>query len=133
MSLKIYTKTGDLGKTSLIGGTKVPKSHLRIETYGTVDELNSYIGLVGDLIEDIPSKIILKEIQMTYHYQAKMNAYSTFKLPQGEVFAIREELKNNDASFRRYTVEVYDEVRNHICTGNIYWQIKPWNKTKTTN
>ncbi len=63
MSAKIYTKTGDLGKTSLIGGTKVPKNHLRIETYGTVDELNSYIGLVNDLIEDIPSKIILKEIQ----------------------------------------------------------------------
>jgi cob(I)alamin adenosyltransferase len=48
MALKIYTKTGDLGKTSLIGGTKVPKSHIRIETYGTVDELNSYIGLVSD-------------------------------------------------------------------------------------
>ena len=63
MALKIYTKTGDLGKTSLIGGTKVPKSHLRIETYGTVDELNSYIGLVSDLITDTPSKIILKEIQ----------------------------------------------------------------------
>ena len=63
MALKIYTKTGDLGKTSLIGGTKVPKSHLRIETYGTVDELNSYIGLVSDLITDNPSKIILKEIQ----------------------------------------------------------------------
>jgi cob(I)alamin adenosyltransferase len=63
MALKIYTKTGDLGKTSLIGGTKVPKSHLRIETYGTVDELNSYIGLVSDLIADTPSKIILKEIQ----------------------------------------------------------------------
>ena len=63
MALKIYTKTGDLGKTSLIGGTKVPKSHLRIETYGTVDELNSYIGLVSDLVEDSPSKIILKEIQ----------------------------------------------------------------------
>src|SRR4029078_11598508 len=60
---KIYTKTGDLGKTSLIGGTKVPKSHLRIETYGTVDELNSYIGLVSDLISDTQSKIILKEIQ----------------------------------------------------------------------
>jgi cob(I)alamin adenosyltransferase len=63
MAAKIYTKTGDLGKTSLIGGTKVPKNHLRIETYGTVDELNSYIGLVNDLIEDAPSKIILKEIQ----------------------------------------------------------------------
>ena len=63
MALKIYTKTGDLGKTSLIGGTKVPKSHLRIESYGTIDELNSYIGLVSDLINDSNSKIILKEIQ----------------------------------------------------------------------
>ena len=63
MAFKIYTKTGDLGKTSLIGGTKVPKSHLRIESYGTIDELNSYIGLVSDLISDSNSKIILKEIQ----------------------------------------------------------------------
>ena len=63
MAFKIYTKTGDLGKTSLIGGTKVPKSHLRIESYGTVDELNSYIGLVSDLTTDNNSKTILKEIQ----------------------------------------------------------------------
>jgi cob(I)alamin adenosyltransferase len=63
MSLKIYTKTGDLGKTSLIGGTKVPKSNIRIETYGTVDELNSFIGLLNDHITDHHSKQILKEIQ----------------------------------------------------------------------
>jgi cob(I)alamin adenosyltransferase len=63
MPLKIYTKIGDLGITSLIGGTKVSKSHLRIETYGTVDELNSYIGLVSDLLNDTPTKITLKEIQ----------------------------------------------------------------------
>ncbi|CAN5894249.1 cob(I)yrinic acid a,c-diamide adenosyltransferase [soil metagenome] len=63
MAFKIYTKTGDLGKTSLIGGTKVAKSHLRIESYGTVDELNSYIGLVNDLTEDETSKKMLKEIQ----------------------------------------------------------------------
>jgi cob(I)alamin adenosyltransferase len=63
MALKIYTKTGDLGKTSLIGGTKVAKSHLRIESYGTVDELNSYIGLVSDLATDGHIKIMLKEIQ----------------------------------------------------------------------
>jgi cob(I)alamin adenosyltransferase len=63
MAFKIYTKTGDLGKTSLIGGTKVPKSHLRIESYGTIDELNSYIGLVIDQLTDMHSKIILKEIQ----------------------------------------------------------------------
>jgi cob(I)alamin adenosyltransferase len=63
MASKIYTKTGDLGKTSLIGGTKVPKSDIRIETYGTVDELNSHIGLVSDYLNNIQIKIFLKEIQ----------------------------------------------------------------------
>nr|WP_295866543.1 cob(I)yrinic acid a,c-diamide adenosyltransferase [uncultured Chitinophaga sp.] len=63
MSLKIYTKTGDKGKTSLIGGTKVPKSDLRIDAYGTVDELNSYIGLVSDYTADPDTKTLLKEIQ----------------------------------------------------------------------
>lgn len=63
MALKIYTKTGDYGKTSLIGGTKVPKSHLRIESYGTIDELNSFIGLVSDLSADDHTRTMLKEIQ----------------------------------------------------------------------
>ena len=63
MALKIYTKTGDKGKTSLIGGTKVSKSHPRIESYGTVDELNSHIGLVSDLITDQTCKTILREVQ----------------------------------------------------------------------
>ena len=44
--MKIYTRTGDKGETSLIGGTRVSKAHLRIEAYGSVDELNSYIGLL---------------------------------------------------------------------------------------
>jgi cob(I)alamin adenosyltransferase len=63
MAIKIYTKTGDLGKTSLIGGTKVPKSNIRIEAYGTVDELNSFIGLTSDHLSHENSKNILKEIQ----------------------------------------------------------------------
>src|SRR5688500_4019822 len=63
MSTKIYTKTGDLGNTSLIGGTRVPKSHLRIESYGTVDELNSFIGFLDDQLTDVRSKNILKEVQ----------------------------------------------------------------------
>lgn len=63
MAIKIYTKTGDKGTTSLIGGSKVPKSHLRIEAYGTVDELNSYIGLCLDLMTDIKSSGMLQEIQ----------------------------------------------------------------------
>ncbi|MBP5999671.1 MAG: cob(I)yrinic acid a,c-diamide adenosyltransferase [Sediminibacterium sp.] len=61
--MKIYTKAGDQGKTSLIGGTRVPKSHIRIESYGTVDELNSFIGLLSDLVEDAKIKTDLKEIQ----------------------------------------------------------------------
>src|SRR5678809_1312782 len=63
MSTKIYTKTGDLGKTSLIGGTRVPKSHIRIESYGTVDELNSFIGFLDDQITDERTNKILREIQ----------------------------------------------------------------------
>ena len=63
MALKIYTKTGDSGTTSLIGGTKVPKSHLRIESYGTVDELNSFIGFANDFIQHVRSNEMLKEIQ----------------------------------------------------------------------
>lgn len=63
MALKIYTKTGDKGKTSLIGGTKVPKNDLRIETYGTVDELNSWIGLVSDQLDGLSLKTELREVQ----------------------------------------------------------------------
>ncbi|MCG8321340.1 MAG: cob(I)yrinic acid a,c-diamide adenosyltransferase [Cytophagales bacterium] len=61
--MKIYTKTGDKGTTALLGGTRVPKSHDRIEAYGTVDELNSYIGLVGDQEVNGSRKAILREIQ----------------------------------------------------------------------
>lgn len=61
--MKIYTKTGDKGQTSLIGGTRVPKHHLRIESYGTVDELNSYIGLIRDQEVSEYQQNLLKEIQ----------------------------------------------------------------------
>lgn len=61
--MKIYTKNGDKGTTSLIGGTRVPKHSLRIESYGTVDELNSYIGLIRDQAIDEKYKAQLLEIQ----------------------------------------------------------------------
>jgi cob(I)alamin adenosyltransferase len=61
--MKIYTKTGDKGETSLIGGTRVPKFHLRIESYGTVDELNSHIGLIQCQEIDGRARQVLKEIQ----------------------------------------------------------------------
>lgn len=61
--MKIYTKTGDGGKTSLIGGTRVSKADPRIDAYGTIDELNSYIGLVRDLNTDPTRRALLKEVQ----------------------------------------------------------------------
>lgn len=61
--MKIYTKTGDKGFTSLIGGTRVAKHHIRIESYGTVDELNSYIGLISDQDIALHDKEILKQVQ----------------------------------------------------------------------
>jgi len=61
--MKVYTKTGDKGTTALFGGTRVPKHHIRIESYGTVDELNSYIGLIRDQEMDANSKEILIQLQ----------------------------------------------------------------------
>ncbi|UPT65538.1 MAG: cob(I)yrinic acid a,c-diamide adenosyltransferase [Sphingobacteriales bacterium JAD_PAG50586_3] len=61
--MKIYTKGGDEGQTALFGGERVPKHHLRIESYGTVDELNSFVGLVRDQGMDEHTFDILIEIQ----------------------------------------------------------------------
>lgn len=63
MAFKIYTKTGDQGETSLFGGLRLPKSHLRIEAYGTVDELNALIGLVRDNVENDGIRALLKDVQ----------------------------------------------------------------------
>jgi len=61
--MKIYTKKGDTGKTGLIGGTRVPKNAIRIDAYGTVDELNSFLGVVRDCEIDLKYKTQIIEIQ----------------------------------------------------------------------
>jgi cob(I)alamin adenosyltransferase len=61
--MKIYTKTGDKGETSLLGGARVPKFHPRIEAYGTIDELNSYIGLIRDQQINDHDREVLLEVQ----------------------------------------------------------------------
>lgn len=63
MAFKIYTKTGDKGETGLFGGKRLPKNHIRIESYGTVDELNSYVGLIRDVVTISEIKKLLKAIQ----------------------------------------------------------------------
>ena len=60
---KIYTKTGDKGDTGLFGGGRVPKYSLRIEAYGTVDELNSFIGLASTEVKDTDVEALLEKIQ----------------------------------------------------------------------
>ena len=61
--MKIYTKTGDKGTTALFGGTRVPKHHIRIDSYGTVDELNSHLGLIRDQNINNHYKDVLIDIQ----------------------------------------------------------------------
>ncbi len=106
MSMKIYTKTGDKGTTSLIGGTKVSKSHLRIETYGTVDELNSHIGLCRDLVPDEQSKIMLQEIQDRLFTIGSSLACD----PEKETKLLIPDLKESDISLLENEIDSMNDV-----------------------
>ena len=106
MALKIYTKTGDKGNTALIGGTKVPKSHIRIESYGTVDELNSFIGLAIDQLQDKHSKKILKEIQDRLFTIGSSLACDPDKEPSLKI----PDLKETDISFLEKEIDTMNEI-----------------------
>ncbi|MBR2017748.1 MAG: cob(I)yrinic acid a,c-diamide adenosyltransferase [Prevotella sp.] len=90
---KVYTKTGDKGETSLVGGVKVTKTCCRIEAYGTIDELNSHIGLLVSMLEDDCDITMLERIQSCLFNvgthlatdQSQTQLYSSAKLPDGEV------------------------------------------------
>ena len=88
--MKIYTKTGDKGTTSLFGGTRVPKYHVRIEAYGTVDELNSYIGLICSQKIDAHTQDILLKIQNELFTIGSMLA----TLPEKEILKSGKERLN---------------------------------------
>jgi cob(I)alamin adenosyltransferase len=83
--MKIYTKTGDDGTTGLFGGGRLPKNHIRIEAYGTVDELNSFIGLLTDTIHDADDVMFFRKIQSKLFtigsHLATENSKMTDKLP----------------------------------------------------
>jgi cob(I)alamin adenosyltransferase len=86
--MKIYTKNGDLGKTSLIGGNPILKNNIRIEAYGGVDELNAWIGLLADLMEEESTIQFLRYIQnQLFVVGSKLAtpAGSSFKAPELEV------------------------------------------------
>jgi len=71
--MKIYTKTGDDGETGLFGGPRVPKDHLRIEAYGTVDELNSVVGLVRLHVRSLPADAADSELQLDSQLERVQN------------------------------------------------------------
>ena len=106
MAFKIYTKTGDKGLTSLIGGTRVSKSHIRIDSYGTIDELNSFLGLCIDSINDEKSKTVLKEIQDRLFTIGSSLACDPDKEPLMKL----PDLKDTDITFLEKEIDGMNEV-----------------------
>jgi cob(I)alamin adenosyltransferase len=117
MSQKIYTKTGDKGTTSLIGGTKVLKSDLRIEAYGTVDELNSFIGLCRDLLKNKKSRKVFLEIQDRLFIIGSLLACD----PEKEIKMKIPELKEEDIILLEKEIDKMSEaippMKNFILPG----------------
>jgi len=115
--MKIYTRTGDAGSTSLLGGTKVPKSHLRIEAYGTVDELNAQIGLCSDLLNESTISGELAFIQDRLFAIGSALACDPIKAPKMQIPDIREEdITALEASMDRMD-EGLPELKNFILPG----------------
>jgi cob(I)alamin adenosyltransferase len=110
--MKIYTKTGDKGKTSLFGGTRVSKAHLRIESYGTVDELNSYIGLIKDQNINSLYKEFLLQIQNDLFTIGSMLATPEDKalLKSGQERLAIPKIDQNAVLFLENEIDKLDEV-----------------------
>jgi cob(I)alamin adenosyltransferase len=97
---KVYTKTGDKGETSIIGGIRVKKSCERLEAYGTVDELSSHLGLLASMLPDGEDKDLIIRIQNNLFSvcsnlatdQSQTPLYDSAKLPDGEIEALEHEV-----------------------------------------
>ena len=101
--MKIYTKTGDQGTTSLFGGKRVSKAELRIEVYGTVDELNSFVGLVRDQEVNQKRNATLVEIQDRLFTIGSMLATEP-----GEIKAKIPSLQETDLQFLEKEIDTMD-------------------------
>ncbi len=115
MGFKIYTKTGDQGQTSLFGGRRVSKAELRIDAYGTVDELNSCIGLVRDHLSEQALRDRLKDIQdRLFTLGANLASDPEKSLPKPDILTsdieiLEQEMDRMDATL--------PELRNFILPG----------------
>lgn len=114
--MKIYTKTGDKGKTSLLGGTRVSKCDERINAYGTVDELNSFLGLVSDLDQDEIRSKFIRTIQSRLFTIGSSLAAETDKARN-----IKPDLEENDVIALEESIDMMNEalpqMKNFIIPG----------------
>jgi len=109
--MKIYTKTGDKGTTLLIGGTRVAKHHIKIEAYGTVDELNSYIGLLRDKIDHSYQEELI-EIQNRLFTLGSFLALDLQKqtLPNGKPRLDIKPIDQEDIAFLEQKIDAMDQI-----------------------
>ena len=114
--MKIYTKTGDQGETSLLGGTRVSKAHIRIEAYGTLDELNSFLGLLADQPVNSKRRDFLIAVQNHLFVMGSILASdpqkSKVKVPSFDPNQVEVLEKEIDSMNRNLT-----ELRNFILPG----------------
>lgn len=119
--MKIYTKTGDDGTTSLIGGSRVSKFHPRIEAYGTVDELNSFIGLVRDTCENKHTIDSLIEIQHKLFTIGSILAVEPDKNKHTYKYTQAGEINTQDIYFMETEIDnmnaILPELKNFILPG----------------
>ena len=99
--MKIYTKTGDAGETGLFGGPRVRKDHARIEAFGTVDELNSHLGVVRTLVGAAGFDPLLRRVQCELFElgaQLATPAAGTERITAGHVAALEKEIDAHEAT-----------------------------------
>lgn len=114
--MKIYTKTGDKGSTSLLGGTRVSKNHIRINAYGTVDELNAFIGLLCDQEVNRQRSGELK------HIQERLFTVGSSLAAEKEIqMSFKPDIRDSDIAFLEKSMDEMNtrlpELRNFILPG----------------
>ena len=115
--MKIYTRTGDQGQTSLLGGTRVPKDHARIEAYGTVDELNSHLGMLrdlspeehGELLGEVQGTLFSIGSRLAASSEAEADQWKVPKVDEATITALERAMDRMDADL--------PEMRNFILPG----------------
>ncbi len=130
--LKIQTIADD-GIIMFVANTKNNRNHIKGIHACLLATLCEYVTGLTLLTHLSPKeyRIILKNIHMTYHFQAKTDVFVKFTISSAEKQNILSSLQKEEAIFKEYAVDVYDVNKNHICTGLINWQIKAWKNVKT--